>query len=103
MSFISNLFSKKPDIPREQRDEVARLIDELIGIGKRDDYLSERPGGQFNAQCHNVRARAIGTRLNEIGELELLTYTRARVKHKLGSNLAAHLDYAWSNIGKWMP
>jgi hypothetical protein len=103
MSFISDLLGKKPNVPREQREEVDKLIDELVSIGKRDDYLSEHAGGQFNAQCHNIRARAIGKRLNEIGELELLEYTRSRVKRKLGANMASHLDYAWSNIGRWMP
>ncbi|HVN56084.1 MAG TPA: hypothetical protein VMT46_17260 [Anaerolineaceae bacterium] len=104
MGFFQDIFGDGlPPIPKEQRQEVESLIKELIQIGKRDDFLSERPGGQFNAQCHHVRARAIGKRLNEIGGLPLMEAAHKRVRKKLGMNLTSHLDYAWSEIGKWIP
>jgi hypothetical protein len=28
---------------------------------------------------------------------------RERVRKKLKANLAAHLDYAWAEIGEWKP
>jgi hypothetical protein len=106
MSFLSNLFgggSLPQGIDKGLRDEAEKLIVELIAIGRKDDYLSERPGGQFNSACHNIRARAIGRRLNEIGGLELMQHARERVRRKLKMTLASHLDYAWAEIGKWKP
>ena len=104
MGFFSNLFGGKSlpqGIDRGLRDEAEKLIAELIDIGRKDDFLSERPGGLFNSQCHNIRARAIGRRLNEIGGLELMQVARERVRRKLKMNMASHLDYAWTDIGKW--
>ncbi len=106
MGFFSNLFGG-PGLPagvdKGLREEAEKLILELIDIGRKDDFLSERPGGQFNAQCHNIRARAIGRRLNDIGGLELMQNARERVRRKLKLNMAAHLDYAWTDIGSWKP
>jgi hypothetical protein len=105
MDFLRNLFGggmpSGPD--KRTRDEVAKLILELIDIGKREDFLSERPGGSFNSQCHNIRTRAIGKRLNEVGGLRLMQLARERVRKKLKANLASHLDYAWVDIGEWRP
>ncbi len=103
MSFFQNLFGGGPGIPRENRAEVDQLIEELIQIGKKDDFLSEHPGGIFNAQCHHTRARAIGRRLNEIGGLALMQFAHDRVRRKAGKDLTAHLEYCWSDIGKWIP
>jgi len=104
MDFLRDLFGGGgPALPKENRDEVERLINELIDVGRKDDFLSERPGGVFNAQCHHVRARAIGKRLNEIGGLPLMQMAHKRVRRKLGENLTSHLDYAWSEIGQWLP
>ena len=85
------------------RQEAERLIEELIGVGRKDDYLSETSGGQFDLHCHNTNARRIGQRLNELGGLELMMAARQRVRKKLGMSLMSHLDYAWSNIGQWKP
>ncbi|HPH97628.1 MAG TPA: hypothetical protein PKW33_08230 [Anaerolineaceae bacterium] len=85
------------------REEIDRLMNELVGIGQKDDFLSERPGGQFNMQCHHVRARAIGKRLHELGGLALMERARRLVKRKLKANMASHLDYCWSEIGDWKP
>ena len=106
MSFFSNLFggsSLPPGIESGLREEAQTLIKELIEIGRKDDYLSEHPGGQFNAQCHHIRARAIGRRLNEIGGLPLMQSAREAVRRKLKMTMASHLEYAWATIGKWMP
>jgi hypothetical protein len=101
MGFFDFLSGKKP-YPPEQKAEVNRLIEELIKIGKQDDYLSERPGGPFNSQCRHIRARDIGRRLNEIGNLDLMELAFKQVKKKLGVNLSSHLEYAWTDIGKWL-
>ena len=105
MSLLESIFGY-PAINKlqpELKREVQRLLDELVKIGRTDDFLSLQPGGPFNIRCHHNRARQIGTRLDEIGSLELMTAARAFVKRKLKANLAEHLDYCWQNIGEWKP
>lgn len=102
MDFLRNLFQASP-CPPEYRRETQQLIDELVQIGKSEDFLAERPGGAFNAQCRHRRARTIGERLNEIGGTPLMEYVNKRVSKKLGAALGAHLAYAWSDIGRWAP
>jgi hypothetical protein len=87
----------------EKKREVNRLLDELVAIGKQDDFLSLHPGGQFNVRCHHVQARKIGQRLNEMGGLELMQAARSHVKRKLKAVMAEHLDYCWQDIGEWQP
>ena len=105
MGFLCNMFGggMPSGLDKRARDEIEKLTLELIEIGKREDFLSEHPGGSFNAQCHNIRSRAIGKRLNELGGLNLMQTARERVRRKLKANLAAHLDYAWVEIGEWRP
>jgi hypothetical protein len=103
MSWLTDLISKP--YPGELRDEVEKLLAELIEIGKRDDYLSERHLPGFNSQYRHVRARAIGKRLNDIGGLPLMEYAHRLVRRKTGKAgraLAEHLEYAWAEIGDWM-
>jgi hypothetical protein len=100
MDLLSGIF-RKPPYPPNLKPEVDRLIDELIKIGQLDDFLSERPGGPFNAQCRHTRARDIGRRLGEIGGLPLMEMAQQKVRKKLGANLAAHLEYAWTDVGPW--
>ncbi|MBI4928179.1 MAG: hypothetical protein HY835_10470 [Anaerolineae bacterium] len=103
MSWFQDLISKP--YPGDKRDEVEKLLAELVQIGVREDYLSERPGAGFNTQCRHIRARAIGTRLNDIGGLALMEYAQRTVRRKTGKQgrtLADHLEYAWAEIGDWM-
>lgn len=102
MDFFRNLF-RKPPFTRQQRPEVERLMEELLRIGRVDDYLSERPGGSFNPHCHHIRARQIGQRLFEIGGLDLMHWAAQQVRRKLGAQLSTHLEYAWNEIGGWIP
>jgi hypothetical protein len=102
MSILEDLFGVPP-CRTEQRPEVERLVDELIRIGRTDDFLSESRGGSFNKDYRHIRARQIGTRLDEIGGFELMEFVSRRIKKKLGKNLGSHLDYAWTEIGRWMP
>ena len=105
MSLLESIFGYAPirKLQPEPKREVQRLLDELINIGKTDDYLSLQPGGPFNIRCHHTRAKQIGVRLDEIGGLELMTAARAIVKRKLKATLAEHLDYCWQDVGKWQP
>ena len=96
-----SLFSKP--YPKNNKQEVIALINELIEIGKRDDFLSERAGHPFNAQCRHIRAREIGTRLDEIGGFDLMEYAAHRIRKKLGIEMFSHLEFAWAEIGRWMP
>lgn len=100
--FLQDIF-RKPPYPPNSREEINRLIQELIQIGETDDFLSERPGHPFNMQCRHIRARQIGTRLDELGGLELMLYVHNKVKSRLGKTLIAHLEYCWAEIGKWVP
>lgn len=102
MGFLDTLLNIPP-CPPDRRAEARRLLDELAQIGRSDDFLSERPGGRFNAQCRHVRAREIGKRLDEIGGLPLMDYAHRRLRRVLGKELASHLEYAWAEIGRWMP
>ena len=90
-----------PPYPREKRDEVEKLIEELIHIGKTADYLSEQPGGAYNGQCRHRRAREIGSALSELGGYDLMEMAYQRVSKKLGRNLAEHLEFAWTDVGEW--
>ena len=103
MNFLQDFFgSAFRGISGPQRAEAEKLIEELLRIGHVDDFLAERPGPGFNAQCRNVRARQIGTRLHQIGGLGLMQYAHRKTKKKLGANLAAHLEYAWDGIENWV-
>jgi hypothetical protein len=105
MDFLRNLFGggMPADLDKRTQEEVERLFAELVEIGKKEDFLSERPGNGFNGQCHHVRSRAIGKRLNEIGGLNMMQTAREHVRKKLKASLASHLDYAWQEIGAWKP
>ena len=88
-------------LPAQQKQEVNRLLDDLVKIGKLDDFLSTHPGGPFNVRCHHTGARKIGERLNQIGGLPLMEAARAHIKRKLKPVMAEHLDYCWQGIGEW--
>lgn len=99
---ILGMDDEKISLTREQKTEVDNLVKELIQIGIKEDYLSERPGGAFNAQCQNRRAREIGTRLNIIGGMPLMWQCFRKAQKKAGKVAASHLEYAWAEIGRWM-
>lgn len=101
MGFITDLFGGKP-YPAQSKQEVEKLLSELIRIGTTDDFLSERPGPPFNMQCRHIRAREIGKRFHEIGGLPMMEYGQKVVKKKLGTKIVSHLEYAWSEIGDWV-
>jgi hypothetical protein len=99
---VFEIFGRKP-YPPAQKNEVERLIENLVRIGQKEDFLSERPGGSFNAQCRHAGAREIGVRLAAIGGFELMEFVLKRIRKRLGANLAAHLSYAWTDIENWVP
>lgn len=105
--FLTNLFTggnqyRDINLNTDQKKEVDGYIRELIQIGIKEDYLSERPGGSYNGQCHHRRTREIGEKLNTMAGVDLLWLVYFRVKKKVGKQLSDHLEYAWSGIGKWM-
>ncbi len=102
MSFLQDLFSKP--YPSEKAPEVERLLDQLVKIGTKDDFLCERFTPGFNSQMRNVQARDIGKRLDEIGGLALMEYAHRYVRRKTGKAgkaLAEHLEYCWDGVAKW--
>lgn len=100
MSFFDSLFKPAP-FPPQSREKVTRLVDELITIGIKEDFLAEHPGNGFNAQCRHLRARAIGLDLFNVGGLDLMLWAYQKVKRKAGKVLASHLEYAWTDVGSW--
>ena len=102
MGFLGGLFGTGL-YPRENAKEVQDLVDELVNIGIKEDYLSEFPGNGYNAQCRHLRTRLIGKRLDEIGGNELMRWAYKRVVRKAGKVPASHLEYAWHEIGHWEP
>jgi hypothetical protein len=99
MGFLSDLFSKP--YPSDRSREVDKLMAELFHIGVEQDYLSERPGGDYNHQCRHLRTREIGRRFDEIGGLDLMKWVHKKVKKKISKNRAEHLEYAWDGVGSW--
>ncbi len=92
-----------PPCDSQFRSEVNKLVQDLVQIGKTDDFLSERPVAPFNLQCRHTRARQIGQRLHDIAGLPLMNFAFRRVRKKAGKELAAHLEYCWAEIGGWLP
>jgi hypothetical protein len=101
MGFFDSLFGPRL-YPARDRAEAEKLIEELIKIGIKEDYLSEHPGAGYNIQCRHVRTREIGKRLSEIGGLKLMTFAFDKVKKKAGKTAASHLEYAWEDVGEWL-
>lgn len=103
MSILEAIFGHPAirQLPSQQKQEVKRLLDDLVKIGNLDDFLSTHPGGPFNVRCHHTRARKIGERLHEIGGLSLMDAARAHIRRKLNPVMAEHLDYCWQDIGEW--
>ncbi len=99
MNFLMDLIA--PPIPAGRRAEVEKLLAELIRIGQTEDFLSEHPGLAYNRDCRHIRTRQIGTRLDELGGLNLMAYVYRQVKRKLGKILAEHLEAAWDMVGPW--
>lgn len=102
MGIFDRIFGARfPPLSPQDRREVDGLVQELLEIGRSQDFLSERPIAGFTAQCHNIRARAIGARLSALGGQDLMQAVYRRVRRSLGENLASHLEYAWDGIGRW--
>ena len=101
MAFLKELFFKP--YPAHAQAEVDKLVEELVRIGKTDDFLSERPMGGFNMEKRHIRARDIGKRLYDLGGFELMEYVIKKIRKRLTPNLAAHLSFAWADVGGWAP
>ncbi len=89
------------DYPRQYKEEVEKLINELIDIGKREDFLSEHPGGPFDRYCRHARAREIGERILEIGGEDLMEKLVKKVTKKTDKTIGSHLESCWFRIGKF--
>lgn len=100
MGLFDSLFGPRL-FSSHDKAEVNRLLNELINIGIKEDYLSEHPGGGYNLQCRHIRTREIGLRLSEIGGMPLMVWAFDRVRKKAGKVPASHLEYAWQEVGEW--
>ncbi len=93
-------FLRKP-FPNSAAAEMNGYVDELIEIGRHDDFLSERPGGPFDRDCRHIRAREIGQRIFEIGGADAMEWTVGKVSKALTPSLGDHLEAAWSRVGNF--
>ena len=93
-------FFSKP-FPRQNGDEMNRLMDELIQIGQKEDFLSERPGGQFDRECRHIRTREIGQRIFDFGGADSMEWVIKKINKKCGKDLGAHLEACWNSIGNF--
>jgi len=92
-------------------DEADKLILELEAIGHEAGFLKPTKTkknahllNQFNANNHHVRAKEIGSKLNEIGGIKLMALARHRVARKFkGARRfgGRELDFCWDGIGAW--
>ncbi len=105
MDFIRQIFGQDEataSLSREEKQQADALLRELLEIGKREDYLSEIPGGSYDNHCRHRRAREIGRKLDQLGGIPLMWKGYQLVQKKVNKSAAAHLEYAWAEIGKWM-
>ena len=93
-------FFSKP-FPRQNGDEMNRLMEELIQIGQKEDFLSERPGGQFDRECRHIRTREIGQRIFDFGGTDSMEWVIIKINKKCGKDLGAHLEACWNRIGNF--
>ena len=103
MEWLQDLLSKP--YSSQHKAEVERLLGELVQVGSAGRFPFGAAGSGFNSQCRNIRARQIGTRLNDVGGLPLMEYAQRYVRRKggkKGKSLYEHLEYAWVEIGDWM-
>lgn len=105
MGLINILFGEDAirNLPPAQKQEVKKLIDQLVVIGKQDDFLSLVPGGPFDHQCHHRQAKEIGRQLFALGGLDLMMAVRNIIRRKLKDVMAEHLDHCWKDVGGWQP
>ena len=85
--------------PSQYKSEVAALTSELIQIGLKEDYLSERSGGLFDRNCRHARAREIGERLYSIGGIPLMEEILKKVSTKCGKDSASPLEACGRAVG----
>ena len=93
-------FFSKP-FPGQYNDEIKCLMDELVQIGQKEDFLSERPGGLFDRECRHIRTREIGQRIFDIGGADSMEWVIRKITKRIGKDLAAHLESCWFRIGNF--
>lgn len=83
--------------------EIRLLTAELINIGRSDGFLSLKPGGKFGEDMRHMRAREIGSQLDQIGGFELMQAVALEVTGFLdpASGRGRELEVAWNGIGGW--
>jgi len=86
-------------------DELDRLAIELVHIGETVGYrsLDEPRSDVFDERGRNLRVRAIGARLNDIGGTGPMREAHQYVIERLSLKAGILLESAWGNIGLWQP
>lgn len=92
----------KATLPVQDEDlSISQMIAELVMIGRTDGFLSMEPGGKFDGNRRNSRARIIGELLNQRGGKPMMIQAGEAVQKELGSTRGRELEIAWHLIGQW--
>ena len=84
-----------------QVKEIEAKLNELMEVGRSEGYLSLTAGGKFNEKKRNIRAIAIGEKLNEIGGIDAMRLAGTAIRQFLSDTKARELEYCWDGIGNW--
>jgi ankyrin repeat protein len=76
------------------------LVALLVAIARKEGFLSQSPGGAFDANCHHKQARRIGKILNAKGGMTAMRSVGMRVAAAVPDQ-SRHLEYCWDGIGNW--
>ncbi len=77
------------------------LAKELIQISQAEGFLASQPGGKFDSDGKNIRAREIGEELDGLGGMELMREVFYTIQPRIGSSNARQLEMVWGGIGDW--
>ena len=84
----------------EESAELEKLFQELLSLGKANEFMGSPGAEGFNMVGYLKRAVEIGERLDSIGGLNLMLSFYKRMD-KIRHNLAHELEIVWNGIGQW--
>jgi tetratricopeptide (TPR) repeat protein len=99
------------------RDVIDAYVEELIGIGAIDGFVSEQGGEKYDDSRRHRRTRDIGAILAQIGDSGVFgesgeTYTSEKLMTKVFNEVQVRMSFrpesnalrpAWEGIGGWKP
>jgi hypothetical protein len=77
------------------------LIDELIAIGRNVADPTYASSGYLSRGSKSERAMQIGSCLDKMGGMRVMSDALDRVREAIGSAAARELEICWDGIGDW--